>query len=245
MTGLRHRIVARQVQKVFAVSAEVSRVLARAGVPDEKIKVIYLGTSPSVYKSDLAVREQMRRELGVGPHQTLVVSTSHLRPGKGVDLLPDAAAALSQDPGDVVVLAAGDGPLRPGLEQRAKELRLPADAFRLVGVREDVPGLLAAADLFLFPTTSFEGFPLGVLEAMAAGVPVLATAVTDLRELTEGTISLAAPGDLGALVAKARELLADPQRALSLAGAARRLVSEHFTVEAAARNYADSYFDTT
>lgn len=239
----RHRWLARQVLRYFAVSRHVADRLCALGVPPAKIDLCYLGADPGAYRPDSAVRVAVRQELGVHPSQRVVLSTSHLRPGKGTELLPEVAAALSTDPGDVVVLVAGDGPLRGALRRSAQERGLSPDRFRLLGVREDIPRLLAAADLFVFPTSASEGLPLGTLEAMAAGVPVVASAVSDLPALVGGTARLVAPGDAGALVNACRWVLGSPEEARRLADAGRRLVLGRLNVTRAAERHVARYLE--
>jgi glycosyltransferase involved in cell wall biosynthesis len=119
---------------------------------------------------------------------------------------------------DVVFAIAGDGPDRAALESRAAQLGV-SSRVRFLGHRRDVPALLAVADLFVLPSL-YEGFPLSVLEAMAAGVPVVATAVGGTDELVSSdTGTLVAPADPRALADGIRTVLADRE------GAARRAAS--------------------
>ena len=98
--------------------------------------------------------------------------------------LPGLAAALAKAGEDVTVVVAGDGPLRAELEAQAKESA--PGRLRLLGVRQDIPRLLASADLFVFLPDGAEGLGLGPFEALAAGVPVVSTTVSDLGSLPPG-----------------------------------------------------------
>jgi glycosyltransferase involved in cell wall biosynthesis len=237
---LRHRWLAGQVETVFAVSERVSLELVSLGVPAEKIEVCYLGIDGEAYRPDPAARFAVRAELGIPDGRLVVLSTSHMRPVKGVEVLPELAAALAVQPGHAIVLAAGDGPLRPVIEARAAELSLTEENFRVLGLREDVPRLLTAADLFVLPS-EVEGTPLGAMEAMAAGVPVVATAVSDLQTLIGSHARLVPPGNAPALIDACRQTLADPNvRARTEAG--RRDILDRFGVEAATSMYAAHYF---
>lgn len=248
---LRHRWLAARVDTVFAVSQAVADRLAALGVPGSKISVAYLGVDPRTYRPDPATRAAVRGELGLPPERPLVLCTSHLRPGKGVELLPRLAADLADlanadGPGcpadrcfPAVVAVAGDGPLRSRLEEEARRLGL-ADRLRLLGVREDVPRLLAAADLYVFPTSGSEGMPLAPLEAMAAGVPVVATAVSDLPRLFP-TAALVPPGDPAAFADACRRALTDPAGSRRSAERARRIVLERLTVDAAVQAHLGCY----
>lgn len=231
LPGPRHRWLARQVEVFWAVSEWVADQLRGLGVPDTKLEVVHLGVDPAAYAPDAAVRAATRAALGVDEQTSLILCASHLRPGKGTELLPGIAAQLAEDPGGVVLLAAGDGALRGQIEAEATALGLGSDAFRLLGVREDVPALLAAADLFLFPTQANEGMGLGVLEAMAAGLPVAGTEVSDIGRLPRDVVTLVPQGEPAALVGACRGLLADPNDAARRGAAGRELVIDRFARE--------------
>jgi phosphatidylinositol alpha-1,6-mannosyltransferase len=244
LADARHRWIARQVETYFTVSHWVERNLLEAGIPAAKLRVCYLGVDVERYRPDPEARAGVREELGLAPDQQIVLSTSHLRPGKGVELLPLLATALRSDPGGTTVLAAGEGPLRESLTQRARSLGLTDGDLRLLGVRADIPRLLAAADAFAFPTTSREGMPLGALEALAAGTPVAATLVSDLGELLADVALLVEPGDEQALVAACRRLLTEPDLAERLGAAGRKFAAERLSVGDAAERYAQVYLQS-
>ena len=237
----RHRWIARQVETYFTVSHWVERSLVEAGVAATKLYCQYLGVDVDRYRPDPAARASVREELGLAPDRRVVLSSSHLRPGKGVELLPSLAAALRDDPCGTTVLVAGDGPLRELLTQRALSLGLTDDDLRLLGVRVDIPRLLAAADAFAFPTSGCEGMPLGVLEALAAGTPVVATRVSDLGELLADVSLLVEPDDEQALIAACRRLLTEPNLQRRLGAAGRELACEQLAVGDAAAGYAQVY----
>jgi glycosyltransferase involved in cell wall biosynthesis len=241
LADARHRWIARQVETYFTVSHWVERSLVKAGVPPAKLRVCYLGVDADRYRPDPAARAGVREELGLAPNRRIVLSTSHLRPGKGVELLPPLAAALRNDPGDTTVLAVGDGPLRELLTQRARSLGLTDVDLRLLGVRTDIPRLLAAADAFAFPTTGREGMGLGALEALAAGTPVVATLVSDFGELLADVALLVDPDDEQALVAACRRLLRERGLAQRLGAAGRELARKRLSVGGAAESYAQIY----
>ena len=236
----RHRWLAARVKMLFAVSQEVAGALVALGVPADKVELCYLGVDPAAYRSDGALRSQVRRELGVPDGSRVILTTSHLRPGKGVELLPAVTAELLSAGEDVTVLAAGDGPLRAQLEAGANEPETRG-RLRLLGVRQDIPRLLAAADLFLFPSSGAEGLGLGPLEALAAGVPVVASEVSDLGTLLAGAALLVPPGDEGALSSACRRLLGDSGLADSLRSRGLELVSSRLNVERAAEQHVRHY----
>lgn len=144
------------------------------------------------------------------------------------DLLAAAPRVLEQHP-DVRFVVAGDGELRDELEALAAPL---GDRFVFLGARDDVPDLLASFDVFAFPSR-FEGLCLAVIEAQAAGVPVVATPVGGIPEnVVEGeTGFLVPPRDVRALAERISWCLAHPEEAARLAEEARRRVLERFSTE--------------
>jgi glycosyltransferase involved in cell wall biosynthesis len=169
----------------------------------------------------------------------VVLTMARLDAAKGLGHLLGAAAQVPE----ALFVVAGEGPLRGVLEARARQLELDG-RFRFLGQRWDVPGLLGAADLFVLPSLS-EGLPLTVLEAMAAGTPVVATDVGGTSEaLVHGeTGLLVPPADAAALAGAIRTLLADRGRAERLAAAARVRIREHFSAETMVRGITGIYED--
>ncbi|HEX8082724.1 MAG TPA: glycosyltransferase family 4 protein [Solirubrobacteraceae bacterium] len=238
LAAARHRWLARQVETMFTVSDRVRTDLIALGVPPEKTVVSYLGVDVDAYRPDPQRRAAARAGLGLAEDERLVLSTSHMRPGKGVELLPRLAEELRREPGHTVVAAAGDGPLRAELERAATTLD---GGLRVLGVRHDVPELLAAADVFVFPTTGAEGLPLGPMEALASTTPVVATSVSDLATLAAGAALIVPPGDASALTDACRRLLADPALAAEIGARGRALVAERMDVSAAAALHVRHY----
>jgi glycosyltransferase involved in cell wall biosynthesis len=159
-----------------------------------------------------------------------VLTPARLHQQKGHAYLLTAAALVP----DATFVLAGDGPLRAELEQRARELGV-AGRCLFLGERADVPDLLAAADLFLLPSL-WEGLPLSVLEAMAAGRPVVATAIGGTDEaVTDGVTGLLVPPrDPAAIAAAIARLRDDPGLAERLAAAGRARVEREFSSRATA-----------
>jgi glycosyltransferase involved in cell wall biosynthesis len=125
----------------------------------------------------------------------------------------------------------GEGPLRSEAERLAAELEL-ADAVRFLGRREDVPELLAGAECALL-ASDYEGSPLAVIEAMAAGVPVAATAAGGTAELVSDgrTGALAPRGDAAALGEALERVLSEPARAEELGVEGRRVAEAELSLE--------------
>ncbi|MGW3401921.1 glycosyltransferase, partial [Streptomyces zhihengii] len=150
-----------------AVSPTVEARLRAWGVPGRRIHVVPNGVDADRFAFDAAARAAVRRRLGLDEDVFVVGGVGRLVPGKRFDLLVEAVAALP----DAVLLLAGDGPEREAL--RALAVRLgAAGRVRLLGERADVPALLSAMDAFVSASRE-EAFGLAVVEALAAGLPVL------------------------------------------------------------------------
>jgi glycosyltransferase involved in cell wall biosynthesis len=138
-------------------------------------------------------------------------------------------------------LIVGEGPDRPRLEQEIRALGV-TERVRLVGERYDVPQLLAEADVFALSSAS-EGMPVSVLEAMAAGLPVVSSRVGGVPELVvDGeTGILVRPGDASALAAALSSLIADPAERRRLGAAGRARAEERFDLEPFRRAHVELY----
>jgi glycosyltransferase involved in cell wall biosynthesis len=141
----------------------------------------------------------------------------------------------------VTFVIAGDGPLRQSLELLAADLGL-THRVRFLGVRDDIPLVLAALDVFAL-TSLWEGVPFSILEAMAAARPVVATAVNGVGEVVEHgqTGWLAAPRDVEQLAKYLEALLRDPVTARAMGQAGRRRVEERFSLDGAVARYSALY----
>jgi glycosyltransferase involved in cell wall biosynthesis len=161
----------------------------------------------------------------------LVGNVARLAPQKGQSVLLDAAPLVLQRHPDVRFVLVGDGELRSDLERQAQRLGI-ADRVVFTGVRTDVPELLASLSVFALPSL-FEGFCYSVIEAQAAGVPVVATPVGGVREtVVSGETGIRCEvGDPVSLAAGIARLLDDPDEAARLACEARRRVRERFAAE--------------
>lgn len=184
-------------------------------------------TTVEVHGIDLAAvrgaagqREATREELGLAPGEVVILTVANYRQQKAwPDLL--LAARLVADRGlPVRFLAVGQGPLEAQVQARHRQLGL-GPTLLLLGQRHDVPRLLAAADLFTLAST-YEGYPLAVMEALAAGLPVVATAVGGVVEAVGPSAGvLVAPGRPDLLADALARLVGDPEERRRLARGAR------------------------
>jgi glycosyltransferase involved in cell wall biosynthesis len=205
------------------------------GLPRSKVHVIYNGVDLDRFSG--AGRASARAELGLAHDAPVAVHVAQLRPEKGHDVLLDAAAIVAGRIPAVRFLLVGDGPLRATIEARVRDLGLER-TVTLLGIRHDVPHVLAAADVALLPSHArVETFPNSILEAMASGLPIVASRVGSLDEMVEDRVNgyLLPAGDAPALAQAIFELLSDPVRASQMGASARARVGEHFTRERAIR----------
>jgi len=204
------RIVALRADSVLCVSTDLAARLRRSGARDVALAVV---PAPPAASPGHAAPVPWPAAAG----RPVVLAVARLAPQKGLDTLL-AAAALWRDlqPRPRVVIA-GDGPQAAELDRLAREAC--ADAS-FIGWRDDVPALLAAADVFVQPSR-WEGQPLALQEALRAGRPVIATDVGGVRALTGGQAALLVPpGDPAALAAAVRRVLGEPGLAERLSAAA-------------------------
>jgi glycosyltransferase involved in cell wall biosynthesis len=199
------------VDRARALGAKDVR-LAPAAVPRPP------GRPPRPPEEGERLRQKTRADHGA-VDRPLLLSVGMLEPRQGYDLLLDAAAIWSSLDPAPLALVAGEGTQRAGLERRIEADRLPV---LLLGTRDDVPDLLAAADLVVLPSR-WEARALIAQEALHAGVPLVATDVGGVRELVGDAAVLVPYGDAPALAREVTGLLADPDRraALSIAGRAQ------------------------
>lgn len=195
---------------VVANSRAAAARLIDERVPAHKIAIIPNGLNLGAFRTP--VRQRPPRRVAV---------VANLRPGKGHDVLIDAAVEVLRSQPDATFEVIGDGSEREGLMARA-DARQVGRAFTFARHREDIPARLAEADIFVFPSLS-EALPNAVLEAMAAGLPIVASDVGGIPELIshERTGLLVAPGHPAALAASLLRVMTEPALAARLGHAAR------------------------
>lgn len=196
-----------------------------------KIVVIYNAIDLRRFEPDRLPPGDLRASLGFPADAPVLVSIARLQPQKGHRVLLDALALARRTFPLVRLACVGDGPLRAELEERARELGLQ-DAVRFVGYRRDIPSWLALADVSVLPSF-WEGLPLAAIESLAAGRPVVATAVDGTPEIViDGVTGLTVPsGEAEPLADAIIRLLQDPALRRRLGSAGRRLVEERFDKE--------------
>src|SRR5262245_50979038 len=216
------RLAARCADRIACVSEDAARGMAREGLPADKPVTIRNGIAGA--RSD-------------GP----VVTVARLSPEKDIDTLLRAAAIAREEHGGLRLEIAGDGACLPALQTVTRELGL-ADRVRFLGQVRDVPAVLGRASLFVLPSRT-EGVSLTLLEAMARGLPVVATRVGGNPEVVvEGETGLLVPAGSPADLARAMlRLQRDPDRCRRMGLAGRKRVERHFDIRRLVANYEDLY----
>ncbi len=203
----------------IAVSEEVRSSM---GQRQADVEVIVHGIDTRHVRRHLTERTAVRAELGIGDDDVLAVTVANLRRAKGYPTLIEAARLVADQEPSIHFVAAGQGPLEDELRARVTAAGLDA-RFRMLGYVPDAARLIAGADLLVL-ASDHEGLPLAVMEALALGVPVVATRVGGIPELVEDQVNglLVPPGDPAALAAGIGALADTPTRRRLAAGADAR-----------------------
>ncbi len=214
------------------------------GYPADRFEVIPNGLDVRRFSPDPAARGAVRAELGVAPDAPLVGLVARWDPQKNhAGFLRAAAAVLARRPAARFVLAGTRiDDANPGLAALVRANGL-GDAVRLLGPRNDVPRVMAALDLLVSASGYGEAFPIVLGEAMACGVPCVATDVGDSSLIVADTGRIVPPCDDGALADAIDALLAQPAEVRSALGErARDRIAANFDIERVARRY-EAFYD--
>jgi glycosyltransferase involved in cell wall biosynthesis len=234
------RAASAMVDAYVAVTPTLARMaVERRECDPTQLHVIANGIDTLRFLPDAEARRRVRAELSIPDDAWVVGTVGRLSREKNQALLIDAMAKLLE-PGRQLILV-GDGPEREPLMARARATSRP-ELVHFTGARKDPEAYLAAFDAFAL-TSDSEGLPLGLLEAMAVGVPVVATAVGGVPDVVEPGVTgaLVARGDRDGLTAELAQLATHPVAALEAARAARRMVLERHSTEHMVSSYENLY----
>lgn len=213
---------------VIAVCQAAADALRRNGVSGARTRIIPNGIDTArIPPRDRSVLIP----LGITEDEPVLIALTRFSPEKGLGMLCDAIAALKRQTAlPFRVLLAGDGEELPAIRAKVRRLGL-SDTILLPGYRADAPRLLSAADVYL-NTSESEAMSFAILEAMAAALPVVATAVGGTPDLIDGTCGiLIPPRDADACADALRCLLEDPALRRRMGGAARQRAEHRFRLE--------------
>ncbi len=230
--GLVHYAVSARQDLIIAISDHIARFTVSRGVRDPaRVRRVYHGLEPTVTEALEREGQRIRQDLGLEPEDFVVGNVGRLAPQKGQRHLIGAMPLLLERVPRAHAVIAGAGDLEDYLRDLSLEVGV-ADRVHVLGPRRDVPALMHAMDVFAMPSI-WEGFGLVLLEAMAAGRPIVASRVATIPEVVaDGETGLLVPaGDPLALADALADLAHDPERARQLGEAGRQRLRQHFSVE--------------
>lgn len=231
------RRVLRWMDRVICVSEAQAVKVRAAGVSPKKVVTIRNAVDPDPFsRPDPTYRDYLNNYFAQVPRH-IVCAAGRFSPEKGFEQLIEAAAILIHRGVDVGFVLFGDGPLRQELAGKIEANNLPG-RFILAGFREDVHKFLPHAHVFALSSYT-EGLPVVILEAMASGVPVVATAVGGVAEAVEGGVSgyLVPAGSPTALADRITDVLENESRRQEMGLRGRERILREFTCERQAREY--------
>ncbi len=222
--------------------AEKAALLATHAAESTRVQVIHNGIDLSRFVGAAVMRGKARQALNLPEHAFVITTVCRLNRPRDLTTLVSAFRSVQNDLQHAHLIIVGDGPLRPQLERRVRSLA-QHDHVHLLGMRRDVPHILAATDVFALSSRGWEGLPLTVLEAMASALPVVASDVGGTGEavVREQTGYLFPAGDAAALADCLRTLARDEVLAHQLGQRGLARVRELFTVQRMVRQTAALY----
>jgi glycosyltransferase involved in cell wall biosynthesis len=217
--------------RILCVSEEIRRVLREDGVPTALLGVVHSGIDPARFEGLPDRSEDYRREFRIPPRAPVIGNVAALSDHKGQRFLVAAAPQVLQRHPEARFLIVGEGELREALRRQVTSLHLEGRVF-LPGFRTDVPSLLRFMDVYCMPSHQ-EGLGTSVLDAMASGTPVVAARAGGIPEMIDDGVhgTLVPPKDPEALAQALNLALDDPEKARSMAMAAKERVQRDFTVD--------------
>ena len=238
--GITRWLINNAVYKVIAVTQAVKQAMINSGVQADKIEVVHPGQNVQCFRASGQYRSAVRAEYKISDDDIVIAAAGKLHPGKGVYELLEAVKQLSATRQHLKVMYIGDGEERNNLPERAKELGM-ADQIIMTGYRSDIDRLLSAIDIFALPAKGYESFGMVLIEAMAAGKPVIGTATGGIPEIITDSQNglLVMPGSVGELGQAIYRFIAEPDFRQRLIAAGHQRVEESFTDTASASKVAE------
>jgi glycosyltransferase involved in cell wall biosynthesis len=237
-----NRLLLKRTDRVVAVGEHVRQALINnEGIPANRVEVVYNGVDVERFGSNAHHREDVRRELGLVENDFAILHVARLDALKDHRTAVKALAEALKHAANCVLLLAGEGPEEVAIREEMERCGV-GERVRLLGLRRDVPRLLAAADVF-FLTSISEGIPVTLIEAMAARLPIVSTRVGGVGEVVvEGeTGRLTDSGDYAGLAAALVALSRSPETRVAMGMAGRRRAEAMFTQAQMTASYAAMY----
>jgi glycosyltransferase involved in cell wall biosynthesis len=239
------RLVGHCVNRYIAVSEANGRYLAEEkGLPNQKISVIHNGSDLKRFHHVRCKSEGLRQKFGFQKEELILLVAGRLEPQKGHAVLLTALPQVRRAFPNVRAVFAGEGALAQQLQQQVRELDLEG-VVDFVGFQSNMEEWFSVADVTVLPSF-YEGLPLSAIESLAAGTPVVATAVDGTPEIVihEKTGLTVQPGDAKELARAICTLLTDPAWRAQLGSAGRAWVEEEFSQEKQIKRTEDLYLSS-
>ena len=234
-------LLSRFTKRIVTVAGSLATFMKeREKVPGHKISVIYNGIHAEKYDKMIDVQKK-KAELSLKDTDFVIGNVARFYPNKNHELLVRSFKEVVNRMPHAKLLLAGEGPLKEHIQSLVQQMQL-SGSVSLLGNRRDIPELLQVFDLFVLPSKR-EGFPIGLLEAMAAGLPVVASDVDGNGELVvNGSTGILIPsGDAKALTGTIISMAENKQRAREMGIKGKQRILEHFTFNKMMENYENLY----
>ena len=218
--------------------------LRTSGIPQDKIQLIYNAIDIGRYSQITPeIRKSTRESFGIANGTFLIGFVGRLHPQKGVEILLEAFARCHPEHKNSFLLIVGEGELQNRLEAYATSLGI-TNQILFLGSRKEIPEILVSLDLFVLPSL-WEGLPMVLLEAMAAGLPVIATSVGGTPEVVvDGTTGyLVPPEDADKLATAILQLAENPELRMNFGKAGRARVEKNFSIREMVKKIEQLYRD--
>ncbi len=239
---LMERWLARRTAMRICVSDDIARIrVSREGTPPDRVTVIPNSVDPAPFRGPVRGRAAVMSGFGWDVSDPLVVTVGRLVVAKDYPSLVEAVSLLKKEFPSIRCVIAGEGPCRKDIEDTVRRYGVD-DNVALPGARRDIPDLLSACDVFTLSSIR-EGLPVSLLEAMAAGCAIAATAAGGIPEAVRDGESalLVPPGEPRALAGAIGRLIGGKDLASRLGGNASRVIDERYSAAAVTRRIEEIY----
>lgn len=247
------KAMAKHLDKIVTVCTQGAQQLVKNGIPKEKVKVIYPGINTTVFNSEKLKKDTVRKAFQLPEDKFVFIRPARLTNHKGIDVLLDVICHLEKDLRDKIFFWV----TVPATRYKEEEITYGRELFQLIGARQAtnkvkisfidysaMPLAYKATDAFVLSSVAGEQFPVSILEAMASGLPVIATDVGGVKEVvSRSTGFLIKPNSPEALANVLKQVLKNNHRMSSIADDAAQLVNEKFTLGRMANEYMALYED--
>jgi glycosyltransferase involved in cell wall biosynthesis len=234
------RLKYRSYRRIVAISKEIRRVLQAEGIPSEKIALIPSAVDIQRFNTTCD-REWFRAEFDLKPHHRTIGMIAQFIPRKGHRFLISAAPEILSRCPEARILLFGKGPLQNSIRQQSSRKQMGGKVL-FAGFRNDLERILPCLDIVVHPAT-LEGLGVSLLQAAAAGVPIVATRAGGIPEIVENGTNgyLIEAGDIKAITNRVINLLEDPIKSKHFGSCGRKKVESRFSIDKMVKSYLSVY----